>query len=72
MRRPPRDPRAPLFGRRILAISALQGVSVLAVVLVVYGVAIRLGQSEAETRTLTFATFLLDLAAFSRTAPGRA
>jgi P-type Ca2+ transporter type 2C len=58
MRRPPRDPRAPLFGRRVFAVSGLQGASVLTVVLAVYFVALRLGHSEAETRALTFATFL--------------
>jgi Ca2+-transporting ATPase len=59
MQRPPRDPRAPLFGRRILEISLLQGASVLAVVLAVYIAARCLGQSEAESRTLTFTSFLV-------------
>jgi Ca2+-transporting ATPase len=59
MRRPPRNPRAPLFDRRVLGVSALQGASVLLVVLVVYFLALRLGRDEAQTRTLTFATFLV-------------
>ena len=59
MRRPPRDPRAPLFGRRVLGVSMLQGASVLVVVLAVYVLALRLGQAEAEARALTFATFLV-------------
>jgi Ca2+-transporting ATPase len=59
MKRPPRDPNAPLFGRRVLSVSILQGMSVLAVALAVYVLSIRLGQSEAETRALTFATFLV-------------
>jgi Ca2+-transporting ATPase len=59
MRRPPRDPQAPLFARRLLVLSGLQGISVLAVVLGVYGLALHFGQSEPETRTLTFATFLI-------------
>jgi Ca2+-transporting ATPase len=59
MRRPPRDPKAPLFARRILVVSGIQGISVLAAVLGVYGLALRFGQSEPETRTLTFATFLI-------------
>ncbi len=58
MRRPPRDPRAPMFGRRVLGVSMLQGASVLVVVLAVYVLALRLGQAEAEARALTFATFL--------------
>jgi Ca2+-transporting ATPase len=59
MRRPPRNPREPLFGRRLLGVSALQGASVLVVVLTVYLLALRLGQAEAEVRALTFAAFLL-------------
>jgi Ca2+-transporting ATPase len=59
MRRPPRNPRAHLFDRRVLGVSVLQGISVLVVVLVMYVLALRLGQSERETRTLTFATFLV-------------
>jgi Ca2+-transporting ATPase len=59
MGRPPRDPRAPLFDRRILAVSGLQGASVLLVVLAVYFVALRLGQAEEDARALTFATFLV-------------
>jgi Ca2+-transporting ATPase len=59
MRRPPRDARAPMFDRRVLGVSALQGAAVLVVVLVVYVLALRHGQSEATTRTLTFATFLI-------------
>jgi Ca2+-transporting ATPase len=59
MRRPPRDPRAPLFGSVVFGVSTLQGASVLVVVLTVYVLAHRLGQSEAETRALTFATFLV-------------
>lgn len=59
MQRPPRDPKAPLFGRRVFGVSIMQGLSVLAVVLVVYILALRSGRSEAAGRTLTFTTFLL-------------
>src|ERR1019366_4211013 len=59
MRRPPRNPREPLFGRRLLGVSMLQGASVLVVVLAVYLVALRLGQVESEIRALTFAAFLV-------------
>jgi Ca2+-transporting ATPase len=59
MQRPPRDPHAPMFGRRVLGLSSAQGASVLVVVLAVYAVALRLGQGEAEARALTFATFLI-------------
>jgi Ca2+-transporting ATPase len=59
MRRRPRDPKAPLFGRRVIGLSSAQGAAVLVVVLAVYVVALRIGQSEAEVRALTFATFLV-------------
>jgi Ca2+-transporting ATPase len=59
MRRPPRDPQAPLFDRRILAVSGLQGASVLIVVFAVYFVALRLGKAEGVARAVTFASFLV-------------
>ncbi len=59
MRRPPRDSRAPLFGRRVIGLSSAQGASVLVVVLGVYFFSLRSGQTEAESRALTFATFLI-------------
>jgi P-type Ca2+ transporter type 2C len=59
MQRPPRDPRAPMFGRRVIGLSLAQGASVLGVVLAVYVVALQLGQAEAEVRALTFATLII-------------
>jgi Ca2+-transporting ATPase len=59
MRRPPRDPRAPMFGRRVIGLSSAQGAAVLVVVMAVYVVAIRVGEVETEVRALTFATFLV-------------
>ena len=59
MRRPPRDPREPLFGGRTLALSLLQGASVFLVVLAVFGVARSLGRSDLEARTLTFTTLVV-------------
>jgi Ca2+-transporting ATPase len=59
MRRPPRDPREPLFGGRMLGVSALQGASVLVVVLAVYVFGVHLRESEAEARALTFGAFLV-------------
>ena len=58
MRQPPRDPDQPMFGRRILLISALQGLSVLAAVLAVYLWAMHDGQTAGEIRTITFATLV--------------
>jgi Ca2+-transporting ATPase len=59
MKRPPRDPKEPLFSRRVITLSLLQGLMVLIVVLIVDYVALRLGHSEEEARALTFATFLV-------------
>ena len=58
MKRPPRDPRAKLFGRTLFGVSGAQGLVVLVVVLAVYVIARALGQAEAEARALTFATLL--------------
>jgi magnesium-transporting ATPase (P-type) len=54
MNRPPRSPTEPLFSRRTLTVSMLQGVSVLLIVLAVYGIALYRGQGESEARALTF------------------
>ncbi|MEO6603742.1 MAG: cation-translocating P-type ATPase [Polyangiaceae bacterium] len=59
MQRPPRAPREPMFGRRVIGISSAQGGAVLAVVVAVYAIALHLGQVENEARALTFATFLV-------------
>jgi Ca2+-transporting ATPase len=58
MRRPPRTPRSPMFGRRVVTLSLLQGVSALVVVVAVYLGAVHLGEDDAEVRALTFAAFL--------------
>jgi Ca2+-transporting ATPase len=59
MRRPPRDPRAPLFGRNMLALSALQGLVVMAAVLSLDWLALRSGAPEASARALTVASFMV-------------
>jgi Ca2+-transporting ATPase len=59
MRRPPRDPRDPLFGGRTMVFSLLQGVSVFLVVLAIFSVALALGRSDLEARTLTFTTLVV-------------
>jgi Ca2+-transporting ATPase len=59
MHRPPLPPQRPIFGRRRIALSLLQGASILVVVLAVYGVALRLGEREPEARALTFTTLVL-------------
>ncbi|MEI6632593.1 MAG: cation-translocating P-type ATPase [Chlamydiota bacterium] len=59
MDRPPRDPRMPLFGKRTLALSLLQGMSVLAIVLSVFVISLHRGQEESEARALTFTTLIV-------------
>jgi P-type Ca2+ transporter type 2C len=59
MKRPPRDPREPLFSRRVLLLSTLQGLSVLAMLLAVFGVCLGRGQGELEARTLAFTTLII-------------
>jgi Ca2+-transporting ATPase len=59
MKRSPRPPQQPLFGGWTLALSLLQGLSVLLVVLVVYGIALHRGQGADEARALAFATLVI-------------
>jgi Ca2+-transporting ATPase len=58
MSRPPRAPSAPLFGRRDLFLSLLQGATVLLTVLAVFGLSRAQGYSEAAGRSVTFATLI--------------
>ncbi|MCK9418350.1 MAG: cation-translocating P-type ATPase [Nitrospirae bacterium] len=59
MTRPPRRPDAPLFGKRTVILSLLQGMSVLAMLLMVYVISLKRGQSEADSRALTFTTLII-------------
>ncbi|MCX6997614.1 MAG: cation-translocating P-type ATPase [Kiritimatiellaeota bacterium] len=59
MRRPPRDPREPLFSRANVLRAVLQGLAVLAVVLAVFGLALQRGQSADEARTLSYTTLII-------------
>lgn len=59
MRRPPRDPHRRLFSRHVVALSILQGMSVLAVTIVVFAVSFYRGQGEAEARALMFTTLVI-------------
>ncbi|MGE5252561.1 MAG: cation-translocating P-type ATPase [Planctomycetaceae bacterium] len=58
MHRPPRDHRRPLFNGSMVALSLLQGLSVLAVLLVVFLIALYRGQGVQEARALTFTTLV--------------
>jgi len=59
MTRPPRKAGEGLFTRQTLVLSLVQGVVVLAFVLVVYTGALARGFSEPEVRTLTFTTIVV-------------
>jgi Ca2+-transporting ATPase len=58
MDRPPRDPRAPIFGTRDVFLSLLQGSAVLLIVLLVFAISLERGAGEADARALTFATLI--------------
>ena len=59
MSRPPRPADEPLFTRRVLGISLLQGASVLAAVFAIYYWALSTGHPESDVRALTFATLVI-------------
>ncbi len=58
MDRPPRDPQAPILPLRLLAWCAVQGMTALAVVAVVFFGAVRSGLPEAEIRSVVFAALV--------------
>jgi P-type Ca2+ transporter type 2C len=60
MKRPPRDPKAPLFGRRTLLLGLSQGVCAFMIALTVLLVVLHLGLNDQEVRTLTFITLVLE------------
>ncbi|MBI5055742.1 MAG: cation-translocating P-type ATPase [Nitrospirae bacterium] len=59
MDRPPRNLHEPLFNRRNIAISLLQGLSVLIIVLAVFLTAMQRGQGETDARALSFTTLII-------------
>lgn len=61
MARPPRDPKAPLFGKRDITFSLLQGCVVLLTVMLVFGIALYRVQSDAYARALTFTTLVIGM-----------
>jgi Ca2+-transporting ATPase len=58
MRRPPRRMGDPLFSRRMVVLSLLQGASVLAVVFAIFMMALKMGKGEDEARALSFAALV--------------
>jgi Ca2+-transporting ATPase len=59
MRRPPRNPKEPLFSRRTLRLALLQGISVLVVLVIVFAIAYSNGNSEFNARALAFTTLII-------------
>jgi len=59
MNRPPRNPGESLLSRRRLAISFFQGLSVFAVTMAVFAIALNRGEPVANARALTFATLVV-------------
>jgi len=59
MNRSPRDPREPLLNSRTLALSLLQGVSVLCILLTVFIVSLYEDHGERDARALTFTTLIV-------------
>jgi len=59
MSRPPRRLDEPLFNKRTVVVSLLQGLSVLVIVAVVFVVALLRGQGEQDARTLSFTTLII-------------
>jgi Ca2+-transporting ATPase len=59
MQRPPRDPREPLFGGRMLAASLGLGAALLLAVALVYAWALAAGITPGETRALAFAAIVI-------------
>src|SRR6185503_5509755 len=58
MRRPPRDPREPLFNLGMLGVSLALGATMLVAVLAVYLWGMRRGYPEDETRAMAFAAMV--------------
>ncbi len=59
MRRRPRPPAEPLFSGWNLSLSLLQGISVLILALVVFGLALARGVADGEARALAFTTLVV-------------
>lgn len=59
MSRPPRNPKEPLFGKRTLLLSILQGTFALLMVLLIFKLFLRCGQSETVAKTAAFVTLII-------------
>jgi P-type Ca2+ transporter type 2C len=59
MSRPPRNRKEPLFSRRTIVLSLMQGIAVLLVTVGIYGFVLRDGKGELDARSLTFTTLVI-------------
>jgi len=59
MRRPPRNPKEPLFSNRTLQLAFFQGISVLVVLVAVFAIAYYSGNGEFDARALAFTTLII-------------
>ncbi|MBN2143238.1 MAG: cation-translocating P-type ATPase [Candidatus Aureabacteria bacterium] len=59
MKRKPRNPREPLFGKRTLFISVIQGLVSLLIVMLVFKISVLSGQTWNEARTICFTTLII-------------
>ncbi|MCX6778551.1 MAG: cation-translocating P-type ATPase, partial [Candidatus Micrarchaeota archaeon] len=59
MRRKPRNPKKPLFDGKTIGISVLQGLSVLIIALVIYGISLSQSGSDTQARALAFTTVVI-------------
>ncbi|MBI5099340.1 MAG: cation-translocating P-type ATPase [Nitrospirae bacterium] len=59
MEKPPRNLQEPLFNKRNITFSLLQGISVLCIVWAVFITAMQRGQGESDARALSFTTLII-------------
>ena len=59
MKKPPRSLTEPLFDRKTIGFSIIQGLSVLLIVLSVFVLALYTGMGELDARTLSFTTLII-------------
>lgn len=59
MNRPPKNPDEPIFGKRTLMLSILQGLFSMSAVIGIYIFSMNVGNSESDSRSLTFITLVL-------------
>jgi P-type Ca2+ transporter type 2C len=59
MKRPPRNPKEPLFGQKTLGLAMLQGGGILVIILTVFAIATYRKQGELDVRALTFTTLII-------------